>query len=203
MRYWFSTPTLWFSFTLWCSRNLSSLPVWPNSYPFIYFDPFSELNLKTLLFNSRRKVTFLRFFSPQHFGSGKVHSLNLPHKGIGRLYGLVTILTFFQNQILSGLISYPNAHGILPLECFPSQKADNFFKSSYPLIVLAFSSDLTVKLSMTKNLTFRVLSFKEFVLIGPSVTLDEIAEALMGFCPSKASSTLEIEKISLLFLSIA
>lgn len=114
-------------------------------------------------------------------------SQDLPNLGMLRLHGLITIMAFFLNLTLLGFVSHLNAHGILPLEFCPSLKADNSLKSPHPLIVLSFSSDLTVKLSVTISLTFRVFTFKEFVLTKPSVTLVRLPLLLWDFALLKLS----------------
>lgn len=120
-----------------------------------------------------------------------------------RLHGLVTIMTLFLNQTLLGFVSHLNAHGIHPLEFFPSFKAVNFLKLTHPLIVLSFSSDLTVKLSITRSLTYRVFTSKRIRAYQTKCYPGKIAATLMGFCPSKACPILEIEKISPFILSQA
>jgi len=125
--YWFNAPTLRFKITLWFSPTLSSLSVWPESYPFCCLDPFAEFRLKTLPLCFRREVSLLRFSSLQRFGFRKV-------SGYPKLASLRTVALLRFGYRLSAfprlkpwdLFSYPNALEIFPLEFFPPWRGDAF-----------------------------------------------------------------------------
>jgi len=60
-----------------------SLSVLSESYPFVWLDSFSELDLRTLPFQINGKVTLVRFDSLQHSGSNKVSVIqDLPYPEI-------------------------------------------------------------------------------------------------------------------------
>jgi len=86
-----------------------------------------------------------------------------------------------------GLFSYPNAHEITPVKCFPRSRAGCSYERPHPLIALARKQGLEQwRSSLLKGPAFRVLALQRVRSQSWGMLLPHICRYSFGVYPSNA-----------------
>jgi hypothetical protein len=202
--YWFNTPTLWFDDHFVVFPTFSSLSVWPESYPFFCFDPFSEPFLKTLPSYFRNRVSLLRFSSLQRFGRRMVSV----YPGVASPRKVALLRSGYRLNAFPllqpwDLFSYPNALEIFPLEFFPLWRCAAFLNNLILSLCWLNIRDRVFKARFNKKPHIQSFGLQRIRTYLVEFYSSQIADTLLGFSPFRVCPGTVMERISPFFLSLA